>query len=451
MNSTLRSLSTACALLVPLLTRAVAGAEAPPGPVFAPSASLDLPGMMQIVARRSAAVQAEILNRELATAEVRQSHLLGNPTFDATWGTVPLGETNPPQLGSPLTSVPSYGFGLSYTFPLGKRDPRQQRAAALEESARATVTATARAQALDLARILGAAAVAALRVEGLGGLVAQERGSIALAQSRLSGGFGTPLDVDRLMIELNRTEQQVLDNEGDMREALTTCASLLGQRCEAFSNTDDARAFLTAWVKRAEGLNAGGSMDARPDVRALDAAGRAAISESDFASAQAIPDPTLRLGYVYDQFVASGNQAHSLNVSLALPLPIFDHGQALRDAAEARRRRFGTQRDRIVTVAKVRMTVLRDLLDMRERRQEIIVMQMLPRARAVVGDLEKAAATRLIPLTDVIQARRTLSELLVQEAETYGDAFQVAVNIVEESPMGSADVDPRSGRAGAPP
>ena len=407
--------------------------------------------MMQIVARHSAAVQAEILNRELSSAEVRQSHLLGNPTFDATWGTIPLGETNPPQLGSPLSRVPNYGLGISYTFPLGKRDPRQQRAAALEESARANVTATARAQALDLARILGAAAVAALRVEGLGGLVAQERGSIALAQSRLSGGFGTPLDVDRLMIELSRTEQQVLDNEGDMREALTTCASLLGQRCEAFATSDEARAFLTAWVKRAEAIERGPlAMEARPDVRSLDASRRAAIAEADFASAQAIPDPTLRLGYIYDQFVASGNQAHSLNVSVALPLPLFDRGQAQKDAAEARRRRFGTQRDRIVEVAKVRISVLRDLLGLRERRQEVIVMEMLPRAKTVVNDLEKAAATRLIPLTDVIQARRTLSELLVQEAESYGEAFQVAVNLIEESPMGSADVDPRAGRAVSP-
>ncbi len=443
----------AATLLLALAVGGIARAETPSatGATFTPRAALDLPSMMQLVARRSAAVQAEILNRELASAEVRQSHLLGNPTVDATWGTIPLGETNPPHLGSPLTSVPSYGVGLAYTFPLGKRGPRQERAAALEESARSGVTATARAQALDLARILGTAAVAGLRVEGLGGLVAQERGSIALAESRLSGGFGTPLDVDRLRIELNRTEQQVLDNEGDYRDALTACASLLGQRCEAFPSSDEAREFLVAWVKRAEGIDGrGAALETRPDVRALEAAGRAAIAEGSFASAQALPDPTVRLGYVYDQFVASGNQAHSLNLSLQFPLPLFDHGQALRDAADARRRRLGTQRERVLTVARVRLTVLRDLLDVRERRQEVIVMQMLPRARTVVSDLEKAAATRLIPLTDVIQARRTLSEVLLQEAESYGDAFQVAVNLVEESASGVADVDPRATRAGAP-
>jgi Mn-containing catalase len=61
----------------------------------------------------------------------------------------------------------------------------------------------------------------------------------------------------------------------------------------------------------------------------------------------------------------------------------------------------------------------------------------------VAADLEKAAATRLIPLTDVIQARRTLSELLVQEAESHGEAFRIAVHLVAESSAGATDIHDR--------
>ena len=55
------------------------------------------------------------------------------------------------------------------------------------------------------------------------------------------------------------------------------------------------------------------------------------------------------------------------------------------------------------------------------------------RARAVVDDLERAANSRLLPFTDVIQARRTLDELLIEEADSYSDAFQTAVDLMAET------------------
>ena len=51
----------------------------------------------------------------------------------------------------------------------------------------------------------------------------------------------------------------------------------------------------------------------------------------------------MRVGYVYDSFVVSGNQRHSLGVSLSLPLALFDHGQAGAQAAQARAWRSAEQ------------------------------------------------------------------------------------------------------------
>src|SRR5262249_21931456 len=88
---------------------------------FAPSATLDLPALERQVVQRSPAIQQDLLEHDLARAEARQARIIGNPTLDGTWGTIPIGETNPAGLDKPLANVPNYGVGLSYTVPLGKR------------------------------------------------------------------------------------------------------------------------------------------------------------------------------------------------------------------------------------------------------------------------------------------------------------------------------------------
>lgn len=393
----------------------------------------DLSTLMALVRRRSPGLQVDLLAADLARADARQARLLGNPLLDATWGTIPIGETNPPNLGSPLTSIPSYSVGVSYTFPLGKRGPRQERGNAIAEGASHVAETSTRLQALELARILGRVAVTRLRIDGLRSLAAQQRAVIDLTRIRLSQGFGTPLDIDRLEIELSRSEQQVLVTEADEQAGLTACATYVGVPCKALASAEEARALVVAWAKRAdEGTP---HVEMRPDVRALDAFQRASSAEADLARAQAIPDPTVRLGYTYDQFTVSGNQANSLNVTLSLPVTIFDHGQAQLQAAEARRARLQQQRALTLRSSTTRVAALRELLRLQQKRQEAIA-KTLPRARAVLDDLQRAANSRLIPFTDVIQARRTLDELLVEEADSYSDSFQTSVDLIAE--MGPA-------------
>ncbi len=393
----------------------------------------DLSTLIELVRRRSAGLQVDLLAADVARADARQARLLGNPVLDATWGTIPIGETNPPNLGSPLTSIPSYSVGVSYTFPLGKRGPRQERGNAIAEGATHVAETSARNQALELARILGRVAVTRLRIDGLRSLAAQQRAVIELTRIRLTQGFGTPLDIDRLEIELSRSEQQVLVTEAEEQAGLTACAAYVGAPCKAMTSAEDARALVLAWAKRAsEGTP---HVESRPDVRALDAFQRASIAEADLARAQAIPDPTVRLGYTYDQFTVSGNQANSLNVTLSLPVTIFDHGQAQLQAAEARRARLQQQRALTLRSSITRVSALRELLRLQQKRQEAIE-KTLPRARAVLDDLQRAANSRLIPFTDVIQARRTLDELLVEEADSYSDSFQTSVDLIAE--MGPA-------------
>lgn len=431
------------AALVLLAAPGVARADAPneaaaaASPTFEPNAAMDLRALGAWVIRRSARVQGELVEAEAAAAERKQAHVLGNPVLDGAWSTIPVGPTNPEGLSSPLTKIPSYGLGVSYTFPVGKRAPRQRQAAAEEDAARANVSATVRSQTIDLARVLGEMAVATLRVDGLRELVDQQNASIGLLESRVSAGFATPLDLDRLRIERARTEQQVFSNEVDLRRAQAACASIVATRCGGFTNAVEARAYLDAWRRRAE--TDGASPEKRPDVRALDAQRRAFRAEAELADATALPDPTVRLGYTLDQFQISGNQRHSVNLSVAIPLPVFDGGRVRRAGALDKDARIAAQRRRILEGAAARIESLREVLASQKSRRDVLLTEMMPKARLVVADLERAASTRLIPLSDVIQARRTLVELLVQEAEAQGDAFETSMDLLAET---SSEGDP---------
>jgi cobalt-zinc-cadmium efflux system outer membrane protein len=132
--------------------------------------------------------------------------------------------------------------------------------------------------------------------------------------------------------------------------------------------------------------------------------------------------------------VFSGNQRNSLNVSVSLPLPVFDHGQVQQRAAETAARALSAERAQRVAAARARIPVLHQRFELQRRRCKSLDDEILPKAQAVLSSLEQAVENRLIPLTDVIQARRTLSELLIERAESCGDAYAAALELIRETP-----------------
>lgn len=372
--------------------------------------------------------------REVALAEsaARQARLLGNPSVDVAWSTIPVGQTTPPDLPNPLASVPSYGVGLGYTFPLAKRAPRRRQADAVAQGARAQLDFSVRDHALALAEVLGGLATATLRREGIADLLAGGQRAVELAEARLASKFGTPLDVDQIRIEVERTSLLLSSAESEIKAGLAACAELVGAPCESFPDAAAARTFLTRWLS-AQPVQDPAALEQRADLRALRAYSEAAYAERQLAEAERIPDPTLRLGYLHDRFVISGNQRNSLNVAVSMPLPTFDRGQVRRQAAEASRRHLDEERARRLAVATSRIPVLRDRLELSRGRCTRLHDQVLPQARAVLTNLEKAVENRLLPLTQVIQSRRIVSELFIEEAESCGDAYVAALELVRET------------------
>lgn len=417
-------------LAAPTPSTAAATADAPQR--FVPDAALDLADLERIVGARTSTIEAANLEVELAEAERLQSRLLPNPELDLGWGTLPVGRLNPTDLQRPMANVPNYSVGLSYTVPVGKRRPRMQRAQALVEASQASRGALTRALSLRFAGLLAELAVATLRREGVRSLAEDAARAVDVAERRLAGGFGTPLDLDRLRIDLSRSEQLLRSAESDLSATLAACSGLVGLRCEGFASSEAARAFLARWIDAA--ARPGGALDARPDLQALAANERAAEAELRLARAQRLPDPTVRVGYVHDRFLVSGNQMNSFNLNVSFPLPIFERGQAMAAAARAKQTRFAAERQRRRAASEVRSQALLERVTAQRDRQRALSQELIPRARAVLTEIERAADTRLVGLGDVLQARRTMSELLLEEADSYADAFDAYLELLAEFP-----------------
>lgn len=400
------------------------------GRVFKASERLGLSDLAQAV--QAGAPELVGSRREVALAEsdARQARLYGNPNLDAAWSTIPVGTTTPPDLSNPMAKVPNYAVGLSYTFPISKRAPRRRQADAVVAATRAELEYDVRDAALSLARVLGGLATATLRREGIAELVAGGRRATELAEARLRAQFGTPLDVDQIRIDVERTEQLLLGAESEIQAGLAACAALVGSDCESFPDAAAAHGFLERWLKLHE---TGHDLSTRADLRALRSYSDAAGASGDLARAARIPDPTLRAGYVHDRFIISGDQRNSLNVAVSLPLPVFDRGQVRVQAAEASRRHLLEERERRLSVAKARIPALRDRFRLSLSRCTRLDTDIIPRARAVLGSLQTAVENRLLPLTQVIQSRRILSELLIEEAESCGDAYLASLELVRET------------------
>lgn len=414
-------------LLGPQVVSAVLASPIEAQALFMPSADLDLPMLKAAIQDRSAVLQADLLERDLRRAEARQSRLFDNPVLDAAVGTIPVGPANPPDLPAPLQNIPNYAVGVSLHPDLARRSARIDRAGHLLRAADFQLSHAVRIQALGLLRKLGELAVATLRLTADQRLVIQARASLGLARDRVRTGFGPPLDGDRAEIELLRLEQQVAADQGDTLAAQAACADYVGVRCAPFSDENEARRFLSRWIQQERVFD----LQARPDLRALAAQHDSAIAEAQLARSQRIPDPTLRLGYMYDTFVVSGNQQHSLNVALSLPLPFSDHGQASEQAAQARVHRYAEQRRLSLAASEARSQALQSALQLQAQRLFSLQQQVVPRGQAILRDVRRAFEARAVPLTDLNQAQRALDELLLQEATALGDVFRLSVDLLE--------------------
>jgi cobalt-zinc-cadmium efflux system outer membrane protein len=358
-----------------------------------------------------------------ATADVTRTELLPNPAFDFQWGTIPLGQTNPPGLNK-LADVPNYTFTLSELVELGKRGPRQSASQAARQAAALDLIELFRQRWLDLLERIAEAATAQLRVAALEETVADTQRLAQLQRERQSRGDIAGLDVDRAELEAEKFLSNLGEEHEKLSAALLLCSQAAGLTCRPFASAETARAYLGTRLGTAA---APASIDERPDLRSLEAQEAAARFNLALAQRRWIPDPTVRAGYVLDEFTVAGNQHQSFFVGLNFPLTFFDHGQA--DARAAGASAAGASRARLL----LRAQSARDLISLDQQRANALARRTrlqertLPLARDVVQRLESAVTRGGAPLPDLLLARRTLGELRLDAADLDLFSFHLSV------------------------
>jgi cobalt-zinc-cadmium efflux system outer membrane protein len=412
-------------LLVLLSVAAPARAATEPG--LSPDDYQDESRLAAAIWERSPEVIDARADSAVAASEETRSHLLPNPQLDLAWGTIPVGPTNPTNLNDPIGNVPNYTAGLSELVELGKRGPRQAATAAEREASSWKAVATFADRYFELLAAVGRIAMAEERASMLVRQVGESERLLQLEQARADKGEIAKMSAARTEAEHLRLVAERDGAHTDLEEARATCAALVAEPCAVFGSEDAARAFLDAGARSALPTAWSDEIASRrPDLAALAAAERAADERVALAKHQAIPDVTLRLGYTYDTFVASGAQRQSLGVGMQMPLPVADHGQADEEKANATLLSARRTREALTASGEVALAAAvqrRKLIADRLTRLDTALAKADELRTTMSGAAREGGASEV----DVLLARRRYQEVLLDRTQLDYDAYAAAL------------------------
>jgi cobalt-zinc-cadmium efflux system outer membrane protein len=379
--------------------------------------------LAELLWQQSPDLQAARTRVAQAEAERRKALRLPNPGLDLSVNTLPVGTTNPPDLKDPFLNIPNVQVGLSWLIEIGKRGPRQDATAEAARAAALDALEQLRRKILELEDVVGDVAAAQVRVDALEGLADDANKLTQLQRARAEKGDASELDADRARLEYESTQTALGEARAQLAEQLRLCADSVSMPCIAFAKNEDAE----KWLDRHEEARTD-QLEQRPDLRSLDANIASARAAERLAKNQWIPDPTLRFGYVRDQFVISGNQQNSLFVGVSLPLPVFQHGQDDAEAAAIAANAAERAKGQLLNTAKAQLTQLNNELATVEARQKRLREESLPLARSVVDRLSTAVARGAAPIQELLLARRVLAELILTSSELDRTDFHLHVS-----------------------
>jgi cobalt-zinc-cadmium efflux system outer membrane protein len=406
------------------------------GPPFPASAAPDALALSRLPAdealsgllwNRNPDIVAARARVEQSQAEAVRAERWPNPILDASWNTIPIGETNPSNLDRPLANVPNYQVGLSTPIELGKRAPRKQATRYGQQAAALDAAEILRLVHLDLLSAIGRVATSEERIASLEEQVADAVRLTILAHERVTHGDVARLDEERAQLEEAKLRSLLAEEKHQLSGALLECGRLAGIRCEPFGSIELGHAFLDTHTNLPDPAVLRQALEKRPDLQSLSAQEAAAESALRLARARRLPDPTIRIGYTHDRFVISGNQKNSVGIGLAVPLPISERGQA--DMALALSARSTARTTRLLRMEQTRrdLTRLVDDFHALRVRQTTMRQEYLPLARSLVNRLTATVKAGGAPLPELLLARRSLNELLTDASDLDRSVFETAL------------------------
>ncbi len=373
-------------------------------------------------------VLAARADAEIAMGAVTQAQLQQNPQIDATWGTIPIGRTTPAGLNNPLGQVSNVGLALGQTFEPGKRGPRKIFAQSGVAVARAQAADVAVGRFFDLLVVIGRVALVQVRQACFDALVVSSSELLELQKVRAGRGDVAELDVTRAEVEHQRVLAQRSGLDRDLADALADCSMITAALCAPFADAAAARAWLDG--QRAVGLPAQWSetvAQRRTDIQVLVAQSEQAHALTQVARAKGLPDVSAHLGYLWDNFVISGNQQQSLAIGVGMTLPIFDFGQADAWAGKAGSLRAVQVQFAVQSAAKqVLMGALRRIATARAREESLDhAIEKAAKVVKMMGDMHRRGA---VSLTELILARQAWRALLLERLDLDVADFQAVMD-----------------------
>ncbi len=312
--------------------------------------------------------------------------------------------------GNPLTQRRiDKGVGLDWTWERGdKRGLRTEgarrnaaAAAADLDEIRTLQKLAAQAAFFDLLAAQG-------RIEQLGEIERSARQTADTARARLKAGDLAVQDAARADIEAERVQADGATAQLDLQRAQFTLAQLTGREAQAANLSAQADWPSDDATHTAAGVDA--LVELRADVRAAAERVRAAESALQGSSAQRQSDITW--GASVDHY--PGTSTRLVEFRLAMPLAFGyryegEIGRAQAQLDQARDALEKTRRAAATELQRLRAEVATATLRAQRYRGEIV-----PRSREVAERAEQAYNKGALPLTDLLDARRTLRAVLLE-------------------------------------
>lgn len=266
------------------------------------------------------------------------------------------------------------------------------------------------------------------------GLASQERARLedeaaslareteAAVRRRVEAGRSPPAEALRAKVARARADVRL----GRAKREVFVAYSELGSLWQGESSGIESLVGTLADLPESPGEESLAQIVARsPRVAARECEVSAAEAALGLAGVQAVPDPTLSVGYRR----MNDSNDHAMVAGLSLPLPVFDRNQggaaAARAALEQASAELTGERTRVLAEAKA--TVAR--LD--AARDEALALQkdILPTAEQALRETERGYQRGLFSLLDVLSAQQSLFELRRDFLETAAHAHELRADL----------------------
>lgn len=310
-----------CAALTLALWPQLAAAQDSPTAATGPLSEADV---IRLARSRAPAAQVAIATDELAEARTRTAGLLPNPALSWARETVDTGPTGGQGSQDLFTA----------SIPIDIARPLATRSLVASESAwmRAEASLARTDGVLDAVLAYYEAVLAERRVEVLSQALANLEEAARVLERREAAGSASGYESTRLAIASELSRSHLAEARGTLTAARARLAALLGVRPESLRVATEL-ALLSA---SNEAALARGRGDSREAVRQARDSLRLAGEAEDRADWAWLPTVELGGGMKRaNNFGAGSGYGYVLGVSLNIPL--FDHGQAQRQQAEAQR------------------------------------------------------------------------------------------------------------------